>query len=495
MKLNRIVFQFWILFTVMISSASFGIDDRPNIIVLLTDDQAKTTVGCYGNRQAKTPNLDRLAQRGVLFDRHYVTTAICMASRATIFTGLYEYRHGCNFTYRRLTEQHWQNSYPLLLRKAGYRTAMAGKIGLEIENRKKLPAADFDMWGAGPGQTSFVTEKNPSIVKYAEEFPHASRAYGAFGRDFIRDSVAAKKKFCLSISFKAPHRPVQPDPEFDHVYKETRFIKPENFGRDSGRHLAEQSRRGRQYPRFESWGYASNYDAVMRKYHQQVYGVDVAIGMILDELDQQNIRDETVVIFTSDNGFLCGAHGYGSKVLPYEESTSVPLIVSDPRQPKTHGQRCDSLTGSVDLCPTILALAGVSNQRLNLDGVSILPLLERPEAEVREELQIMNYWGPAETHSFGLVTRDWKFIYWYSQADQMFATEELFDMSGPRNELENLSESRESALNRMRDRYDRSVYGLKEKSIDAKYGKYYQLFDRKTPWDTKRELLNSQFRK
>jgi len=325
---------------------------KRNIVFLLTDDQALVSMGCYGNPKVKTPNLDALAADGVIFDRHYVTTAICMASRCNIMTGLYEFRTGCNFGYGKLPLERWNNSYPNLMRSAGYRTAIAGKIGFEVEE-KGLPADDFDMWGAGPGQTNYATSKNPSMAKYADKFPHATLSYAAFADDFIKQSVADEKPFCLSISFKASHRPVQPDPKFNDVYKDTVFDKPANYGRDKGAHLAPQSRTGRQYPRFEEWGYSDNYNEVMKKYNQQIYGVDQAVGRIRESLKAHGVDKNTVIIFTSDNGFMCGSHGYGSKVIPYEESTRVPLIIFDPLHSSAgKKQRCDALTGSIDLCPT-----------------------------------------------------------------------------------------------------------------------------------------------
>ena len=317
-------------------------DDRPNIIFLMTDDQNVRSLGCYGAPGVKTPNIDALATDGVAFDRHYDTTAICMACRATVMTGLLEYRHGVNFGTGttgdgQMTREDWGESYPVLLRNAGYRTAFAGKFGFTIEDSSKggrYPENDFDSWGGGPGQTSFVTARNKSMAKYAQKYPHATRSYGAFGSDFIRESAKKDKPFCLSISFKAPHRPVQPDPLYDDIYTGTHFPKPENFGREHGTHFSEQSRQGRQYQRFEEWHYNDSYDEVMAKYYQLIYAVDVAVGMIREAIETAGVKHKTLIIFTSDNGYLCGAHGYGSKVLPYEESSRVPLIIYDPRSQK-----------------------------------------------------------------------------------------------------------------------------------------------------------------
>jgi arylsulfatase A-like enzyme len=335
------------------------------------------------------------------------------------------------------------------------------------------------------------------MAKYAQKFPHSTLSYAAFARDFIRQSVADQQPFCLSISFKASHRPVTPDPQFDEVYAETVFTKPENFGREQGRHLAPQSKTGRQYPRFEEWGYATQYDEVMRKYNQQIHAVDVAVQLIREELKTQGVDKNTVIIFTSDNGFLCGSHGYGSKVLPYEESARVPLIIYDPQHPVSGKQkRCDALTGSIDLAPTILELANVAPPA-GIDGLSLVRLLDNPGSSIRDSLSIMNFWGPDTTHSFGVVTKKWKYLYWYSQENDMVPTEELFDMTGDRFESANaaMDDQNLPELNKMRERYDREVYDIKEKSINEIYRKFNVLFDRKQPWESKKQLLSDSKKK
>jgi arylsulfatase A-like enzyme len=157
----------------------------PNIIFFFTDDQAYDTMSAYGNPDTKTPNMDKLANEGVVFMRHYNTTAICMASRANVMTGQYEYKTGCNFTHGSLGTKQWSTSYPLLLKEAGYRVGFGGKFGFSVADSGEwkpegtIAQHDFDFWVGGPGQTSFVTADNPTLAKYAEEYPHSSRAYGA----------------------------------------------------------------------------------------------------------------------------------------------------------------------------------------------------------------------------------------------------------------------------------------------------------------------------
>ncbi|MBP84331.1 MAG: acetylglucosamine-6-sulfatase [Verrucomicrobiales bacterium] len=463
-------------------------DDRMNMVFLLTDDQTTYSMGCYGNEDVQTPHMDSLARDGIAFDRHYDTTAICMASRATIFTGLFEYRNGCNFDHGHLMREHWDKSYPILLREAGYRTAIAGKIGIELsdksEDNKKgyLPEDDFDVWGAGPGQTSYDTKKNKSMAKYAEEYPHASVSYGAFGRDFIKEMAEGDAPFCLSISFKAPHMPATPDPQFDHVYEGKTFRKPANYGRENGGHFSKQSREGRQYERFESWGYKDRYDEVMATYHQQIYGVDVAIGMIREALEEAGIANHTVIIFTSDNGFLCGSHGYGSKVVPYEESSRVPMLMYIPGHENSGKQlRSSALTGNTDFFPTMLELAGVEVPD-GIDGKSLLPLYDNPESETHTQLPLINVWGPKAVQSLGVVTKEWKYIYWpYDESDGFNKTEEMYHLAKDPHELTDLvaNPEHEVMLKELRQKYDSEVIDWKDKAVPFNnYQPYGEWFER-----------------
>ncbi|WP_145288378.1 sulfatase family protein [Pirellulimonas nuda] len=460
---------------------------RPNVVFLLADDQNVLSVGAYGNPEVKTPQIDRLARDGVIFDRHYNTTAICMASRASVFTGMYEYKTGTNFSHGDMRPEVWRKSYPVLLRESGYLTAFAGKFGLVVQGRG-ICEGDFDIWGGGPGQTEYATAKNKSMARYAKRYPHSTLSYGAFGQDAIREAVKQDKPFCLSISFKAPHKPATPDPRFNDVYAGKTFTKPANFGRAAGAHLSEQSKQGRQYPRFTEWKYDTDYDAEMAKYFQQVYAIDVALGMIRDELTTQGVADNTVIIYTSDNGYICGAHGYASKVLPMEESSRVPLIIYDPRSPSAgRRQRSPSLTGNIDFAPTILGLAGLPAPD-NMDGVSLLPLLSDPDQEVRQQLAFINTFDKLPTHCLSVLTKQWKYTYWWYGDRQMQPTEELFRLSTDPLEMTNLAGSAEAAaqLEAMRARYDTELAAWKEQATPYNnYQKYGLLFDRSIPIEQK----------
>lgn len=466
---------------------------KPNIIFFFSDDQAYDTQKDYGNPDVKTPNLDKLANEGVVFLRHYNTTAICMASRANVMTGQYEYKTGCNFDHGSLGTKQWSSSYPVQLKQAGYRVGFGGKFGFSISDENKgfdeegeVAQHDFDFWAGSPGQTSYKTAENKSLAKYAEQYPHSTRAYGAASIDFINESVKKDQPFCMSVFFKAPHRPVEPDPMFDDIYKDTEFRKLPNYGRESGEHLAEQSRMGRQYPRFFEWGYdkEDTYQDALRKYNQLIYGVDYSVGMVLEELKKLKIDDNTVIIFSSDNGYFNGSHGMGSKVLPYEEGARVPLIIVDPRYEKSGNiRKTNSLTGNVDITATILDIAGVEIPAV-YDGKSLLPVLDDVKTQVRESLPIIQVWGPDATHCLTVMDEQYKYIYWYYEDEEkkISTTEELFDINEDPYEMVNLANHTEykPQLKKMRILYDEQLQHWKSEGVKYNgYEKYGLLFNRK----------------
>lgn len=462
--------------------------EKPNIIFLFADDQNFHSVGIYGNPEVKTPHMDKLGNEGVIFDRHYNTTSICMASRASVMSGMYEYKSGANFGHGSMSKETWDICYPNLLRKAGYLTAFGGKFGFEVEGHGYDCSEYFDHWGGGPGQTHYNTEKNSSMKKYAAEHPHSTLSYAAFSKDVIQASVEQKKPFCLSISFKAPHRPVSPDPQFDHVYAGKTFTKPANYGREAGAHRPEQSRMGRQYPRFKEWGYHKNYDAVMAKYYQQIYAIDVALGMIREELKTQGIEKNTVIIYTSDNGFLCGAHGFGSKVLPFEDSARVPLMIYDPRNSTSgKGLRSTALTGNIDFAPTILELAGLPVPE-EMDGKSLIPLLNDPAGEIREQMAFINvYAGFNGTTCLTALTKSHKYTYWWYGDENVKPAEELYDLIKDPLENNNLAAASDppEILEEMRARYDRELEKWEQGAQKDAYKPYITLFNRHIPVEKK----------
>ncbi len=505
--INRSILN-WALFFLSIFGIACGSEgepsgtSKPNIIFLLTDDQRYDALGCMGNNEILTPRIDELAGRGLLFTNYYNTTAICMASRATIMTGMYEYKTGCNFQHGPLTQDKFESSYPVLLREAGYRTGFAGKFGFGVvpsdvisnsnwHSNDRMPMDQFDWWRGWPGQGKYATADNEFMAEYAERYPHVSGALGAAAVDFIRKSGDQGKPFCLSVSFKAPHSPVRPDPEYDDVYEGKTFTKPCNYGVEAADHLPEQSKTDRQFKKLWKRWAPGNYDEAIAQYYQLIYGVDVAVGMILDELKKLGIEDNTIIIFTSDNGYFCGSHGFGGKVLPYEEGSRAPLIIYDPRSKYAgEGKRSGALSGNIDMAPTILDLAGLKIPE-HMDGVSLVPVLRKPDREVKEDQLFIQAWGERSVQNMTVIKDNFKYLYWY-YGEGMEPAEELYDLDADCNEMENLAGSpgMEDRLEEMRKVYDRYLEQWKSESVDGyRYPDYGVLFDRNIDWQQKSDIL------
>ena len=199
---------------------------------------------------------------------------------------------------------------------------------------------------------------------------------------------------------------------------------------------------------------------------------------------------------SSDNGFFCGSHGYGSKVLPYEEATRVPLIIYDPRHKNSGKQlRCDALTGNIDFAPTILKLAGLPVPK-NMDGANLMKLYDRSTASIHESLALINVWhesGPPATHAMAVLTKDMKYIYWGYAAEGFEVTEELYHLAKDPLEMANQASNPEysAAMQQMRTAYDKHLAAWKTEAVPYHgYQPYGILFDRSVPWAEKEALLS-----
>jgi arylsulfatase A-like enzyme len=471
---------------------------RPNIVFLMADDHQAMAMGCAGNRDIATPNLDALAADGLRFERCYATSPLCMPSRATVFTGLNEYRHGVNFkpnsqsVTAAMTADTWDRySYAPLLREAGYRTGFAGKWGFPLG--KSGYEHDFDAWGgfAGHSQGSYDTAENAALAHYADEQPHVTRALGAFGRDFIREVEHDDRPFCLSVSFKAPHTPHDNiDPADRTLYDGIAFSRRENWGREKAMLLPPQARLGRQYYLFHEWD-ETHYDDHLRAYYRLISGIDAVVGRLRDELERAGVAQDTVIIYTSDNGYYCGSHGLGGKVLPHEESSRVPLIVMDPRSDSGDaGRVSQAIVGSIDFAPTILAFAGL-DPVADADGTSLLPLVNGSGSRVRESLPLIANWGWAEddrARSMAVVTEEAKYTYWCYGDEHVRPAEELYDLRRDPLELENIASPEQGGalLEKMRRLYDEHHREWSERCVESEdYTRHRLLFDRRADWTEK----------
>ncbi len=356
------------------SVAGAGDAPRPNLLFFLIDDQRNDTLGCAGHPIIKTPVIDSLAAQGVRFDNAFVTTPICAASRASIFTGLHETTHGFTFGKPPLRKEHIENSYPMLLHKAGYRTGFIGKYGVKTEGEPE--AEMFDLFEPHDRLPFLMKQKDGTLR-------HESEVAADKAIRFLKDN-AAGQPFWLSVSFKASHaKDGDLENHFpwskavDGMYEDIEIPAPRlgdpaiydnhpDFFKDSS--MARKRFHWR-------WDTPEKYQKNMKAYFRMISGVDHAIGRVRQSLEQSGLAGNTIIIYMGDNGYFMGDRGFAGKWSHYEQSLRVPLIVFDPRAAKEkRGKVVSQPTLNIDLAPTLVELAGIARPA-QYPGRSYVPLL------------------------------------------------------------------------------------------------------------------------
>ncbi len=424
-----------------------GAAPAPNILFLLTDDQRWDSLGCMGNKIVQTPQIDALARRGVLFRNAFVTTAICSVSRASIFSGQYERRHGIDDFAKPFSPSAWSNAYPAILRRNGYHTGFIGKFGVG----NVMPTNGFDYWDGFPGQGRYFSKGDPQ---------HLTAKMGESAIRFLH-SRPDHKPFCLSISFKAPHvqdgapREFPPDPRDEELYRDVRIpvsktataaafeAQPDFVQNSEGR-----TRWKRRFATPEM------FQETVKDYYRLITGVDREVGRILEALEQLRLSENTVVIFTSDHGFFLGEHGMAGKWLMHEESIRVPWIIADPTLPKRRrGRKLDAVALNIDLAPSILDYAGLETPEV-MQGRSVKPLVEGKAVQWRDDWFYEHHFGHGGRipQTEGIRTERWKYMR-YVSADPV--VEQLYDLKRDPGETKNLagSSGHSEVLNRLRNRW------------------------------------------
>ena len=402
-----------------------------NIVVLYADDWRHDTLGAAGHPVVKTPHLDQLAKEGMRFTHNCVTTAICGVSRATLLTGQWMSRHG-NPAFAMFTTP-WAETYPGLLRRNGYHVGHIGKW-----HNGTFPQDKFDFGRAYSG-THWIREADGTKI-------HVTQKNENDALEFLR-TRPTDKPFVLTLAFFATHaedqNPLQflPQPASMELYKDTVIPVPKTSSDEDFKRLppfiANEQNEGRvrYHWRFDT---PEKYQTMMKNYYRLATEVDATCGRVLAALRQQGLLENTLVIFTADNGYFHAEHGLADKWYPYEESIRTPLIVRDPRMPAAQrGQTNDDFTLNVDLAPTFLAAAGIAAPaRMQGRDLSSLYLASTAAAWrtefFYEHATIKNiHFIPS---SEALVRKDVKYLYWPD-----FQHEELFDLTADRAETHNLA--------------------------------------------------------
>jgi arylsulfatase A-like enzyme len=410
---------------------------RPNIVFIFTDDQPQNAMSCMGNKQLKTPNMDRLASEGVLFENSFVTTSICCVSRASILTGQHMVRHGINSFSKPLSAEQWGQTYPMLLREAGYRTAFLGKLAVGDPKTQPaslcLPADKFDLWYGFPQSFKF-NQQGRYITSIIEEK----------ATQFIREQPK-DKPFLLVLALKEPHGPRDmEDPELPANLVQSPIPRPKTLTAESFAQLPAAIRESRNSvtpgPTFLKED--TKFQEEMAQTYRYISRADITVGRIVKALRDKGCDDNTVILFASDNGSMEGAHRLVGKWNMYEESLRVPLIIRDPRLPaSSHGRR-NQMALNIDLAPTMLALAGLPIPAA-MQGSDLQPILRdahtagRADWYYEHDVLLDGEKGKPLPRCEGVRSEHWKYIRY---KDTKPLQEELFDLQKDPLEEHNLAQ-------------------------------------------------------
>lgn len=492
---------------------------RPNIVFIMADDHAANAISCYGSGLNATPHIDRLAREGMRLDHCYVTNSICTPSRASILTGTYNHVNGVT-----TLATHLDNRLPNVarhLRASGYQTGMFGKWHLG-EGREHEPSG-FDAWSVLPGQGDYF---DPVMID--AEGPKVEPGYAS---DIITDKTInfleardPDRPFFVMCHHKAPHRPFVPHPRYrdlyvedlpvpetydddysnrasaaelakmrirrDMTYEDLGLIQPEGGDEIGEAQRSENGFVGRKVPdpedvsglvlidkdNGENFTFATRreldlfkYQRYIKRYLRTIAGIDDNVGRLLDYLDANGLSEDTIVIYTSDQGFFLGEHGWFDKRFMYEESLQMPFVIRYPRAIKA-GTISKRIASNVDFAPTFLDYAGLPMPSY-MQGVSLRPLLEDEAGEDWQDVAYHRYWMHKDYYHnafahYGVRDSRYKLIYWYNEA---LGQPGAFDGDEPPEwELFDCLEDPSEVFNRANDPAHREVFLAMLSKLDAK---------------------------
>lgn len=465
---------------------------QPNIIFIMSDDHAEQAISAYGSNLIQTPNIDRIANEGILFRNSFVTNSICAPSRAVLLTGKYSNLNGLRDNRDEFDGS--QVTFPKILQAAGYQTYMMGKWHL------KTDPTGFDDWKILIGQGQYY---NPTFKENGEQ-----TKYIGYTTDLITDMAIETldkrnkdKPFCMLVHHKAPHRNWMPHKKYFNVYKDEDLPLPESlFDNYEGRKAAEEAdmRISDMYLSLDmkllpgyydeetgtggsanaaqniekSWENSYNnltedqkaawdehyipineefkkanlsgkelllwkYQRYVKDYLRCILSVDESVGRILNYLDKEGLAENTIIVYTSDQGFYLGEHGWYDKRFMYEESLGMPLVIRYPGEIEA-GQNSEEIVLNLDFAPTFLDYAK-ANVPEEMQGKSLRKLLGgKDNSEWRNSMYYHYYeyphgWHEVKRH-YGIRTNRYKLIHFYNDIDVW----ELYDLENDPNEMNNI---------------------------------------------------------
>lgn len=491
--------------------------ERPNILFIMSDDHAYQAISAYGHGLNETPNIDRLAKEGAIFTRACVTNSICAPSRAVLLTGKHSFING---KVDNVMPFDWdQPNFPKLMQANGYQTAMIGKIHLD-----GLPQG-FDFSMVLPGQGQYY---NPDFLVNGERVRidgYCTEIITETALDWLKNKRDQNKPFCMLYHQKAPHRNWQPAPKYVNLYDDVTFDPPSNFFDDyEGRGSAAKEQE-MEIARHMMWGHdfklitdpngdTTNfirdinrmddeqranwmaayedenqellnnmpegkelalwkYNRYIKDYLRSIKSVDDGVGEVLDYLEEAGLDENTIVVYTSDQGFYLGEHGWFDKRFMYEESFRTPLLVRYPKEIEP-GTKIDKLVQNLDFAPTFLDYAGIEVPE-DIQGESFRKLVSGKTKKWRDAVYYTYYEYPAVhmvKRHYGIATDRYKLMHFYYDVDEW----EMYDLETDPQEMNNIyddpeyTEVREMLHKRLEEL--REYYGDSDEMND-KYLKAY----------------------
>ncbi len=499
---------------------------KPNIVFIMSDDHAYQAISAYSDKLIQTPNIDRIANEGMLFKNASVTNSICAPSRAVILTGKHSHLNGkidniSKFDTTNVT-------FPQLLQNAGYQTAMFGK--LHFGNNPK----GFDEFKILPGQGSyynpkFITQEGDTVIN-----GYVTDITTDLALDWLKNRRVADKPFLLMYLHKAPHRAWYPDEKHYKEFTKKTFPLPETLFDDyEGRiaastaemsilkhmHLAydnkldttvlkklniewglTRSEVKRMTPeQRSSWDSVYNpiiadfekrypkmddkelmvwkYQRYLQDYLGTIASVDDNVGRVLDYLDEEKLSENTLIVYTSDQGFYLGEHGWFDKRFMYDESFKTPLLIKWPNK-ITAGTTEDEMVQNLDFAQTFLEIAG-ANAPDDMQGKSLVPLLMGQKEKWDRDAVYYHYYEYPGEHTvkrhYGIATKDYKIIHFYHDID----TWEFYDRKKDPQEMNNLigDEKYADAIAEMKQKLKDTR--IKYKDSETLDNQYIQLYEDK----------------
>ena len=443
-------------------SALFAADQQPNIVFVLVDDQRNTSLGCAGHPQIKTPVIDRLAARGVRFENAFTQTPICMASRANLFTGLTTTTHGYHANPSTpVRKEDLATSFPTLLRQAGYQTGFYGKQHVR--------------WAEGiNGMTTMfddheVLHRNPYLKKMPDgTMRHVDEIIGDRAVSFVT-AQSAQKPFFLYVSFNISHAedndrrpghhyqwPAAEDGLFEDIEPLRPALDHPKYYDATPEFLKTTINRTRFF-----WGYDTpeKYRTNLRALYRMLAGMDRIVGRVMTALQEKGFDENTVVIYSADNGYYMGDRGFQGKWSHYDQSIHIPLIVHDPRlKSELRGRVLQETVLNLDIPATILDLANIPVPA-KYQGASLTPLLAgAPPKNWRTDFYVEHHANPAQIATwFGVRDSRYTYANYYQNSAEL-----LYDRGRDPTELTNVATD---------PAYAATLAQLRQRSLD--YRKHY----------------------